>query len=244
MGLWDAVFEAWAEQVKGLGKGVKEMAKLKKLRVAFISLVRKPANKLDIVYKSSDAKFTDDKEIKITKSTAEGLVYGTVYAPNVKDSDGDWADAATIRAAAHEFLRKGATRSVDREHDEQPCGAAVVESHVNGEGAWDVAIQMDPQSETFQKVQKGEIKGLSMGAFCEKSDEEPPAEGKSEEGAVAKKLDEMSAKIEKMAGEIANLNQKVDRVPKSRQMVIDGDKVSIEKGADEALREFNFKELA
>ena len=65
------------------------MAKLNKISVAYISLVKNPANKLDIVYKSSDAKFTDEKQIKITKSEPEGIVYGTVYEPNVKDSDGE-----------------------------------------------------------------------------------------------------------------------------------------------------------
>ena len=85
------------------------MARLTKIGVTYISLVERPANKLDIIYKSEDINYTDEKQIAITKSTPEGLVYGTVYAPNVKDADGDWADAATIKKAAHDFLRKVAT---------------------------------------------------------------------------------------------------------------------------------------
>lgn len=217
------------------------MAKLNKLSVAYISLVEKPANKLDIVYKSSNAKFTDEKQIKITKSEPEGLVYGTVYEPNVKDAQGDWADEKTIKEAAHEFLRKGATANIDENHTEQPIGAQVVESHLNGKGAWDVAIQMDPTSETFQKVQKGELTGLSMGAFCEKTQEEPPQGGSD---PVLALVQDLSTKIEKMASEMTNIKNSVDKVPKSRQLRIDGTTVKIDKaGEDAPYQEFAFQDL-
>jgi hypothetical protein len=223
------------------------MAKLNKLDVTFISLVKDPANKLDIVYKGDGNTFTDTKQIAITKSTAEGLVYGTVYAPNVKDADGDWADAATIREAAHQFLLKGRNPNVDANHDGKAVGASVVESYVNPEGAWDVVIKMDPKNETFQRIQKGDLKGLSMYAKCVKSDEEPPAgEEKKEDGEVAKSLTELKEQIAKMAGEIEQLGKKVDRVPKTRQMIIDGDEVRITKGegAEEAVfHEFDFGKL-
>lgn len=225
-----------AAQVKGV-----KMAKLNKVSVAYISLVKSPANKLDIVYKSSDAKFTDEKQIKITKSEPEGIVYGTVYEPNVKDSDGDWADKETIRKAAHDFLMKGANAKIDENHNEQPIGATVVESSINEKGAWEVAIKMDPKSETFQKVQKGELKGLSMGAYCQKSEEEPPTS--EESNPVLDLVKELSTKVEKMAGDLAAINSKVDKVPKSRQLTIDGEHVKIDKNSDDACREFSFSDL-
>lgn len=219
------------------------MAKLNKLRVAFISLVKKPANKLDIVYKSADGKFTDDKEIKITKSTAEGLVYGTVYEPNVKDTDGDWADAETIRKAAHDFMESSKIDKVDENHDEKPSGARVVESSINEKGAWNVVIKMDPKSETFQKVQKGELKGLSMGAFCEKSAEEPDPE-KTEGGELVKTLKGIQDGIEQLGKRIDKIEKSVEKVPKSRQLSIEGESVKIDKGGEEsAFQEFNFDEL-
>lgn len=218
------------------------MAKLKNLSVAYISLVKNPANKLDIVYKSSDAKFTDEKQIKITKSEPEGIVYGTVYEPNVKDSDGDWADKETIRQAAHDFLMKGANAKIDENHNEQPTGATVVESSINSKGAWEVAIKMDPKSETFQKVQKGELKGLSMGAYCQKSEEEPPnGEGDAQ---VLNLVKDLTDKIEKMAGDLAAIGSKVDKVPKSRQLTIDGNDVKIDKaGESSSFQEFDFNAL-
>ncbi len=218
------------------------MAKLNKVSVAYISLVKNPANKLDIVYKSSDAKFTDEKQIKITKSEPEGIVYGTVYEPNVKDSDGDWADKETIRQAAHDFLMKGANAKIDENHNEQPTGATVVESSINSKGAWEVAIKMDPKSETFQKVQKGELKGLSMGAYCQKSEEEPPTTEDS--NPVLDLVKELSTKVEKMASDLAAINSKVDKVPKSRQLTIDGERVKIDKaGESSSFQEFDFGAL-
>lgn len=219
------------------------MAKLNKLRVAYISLVGKPANKRDIVYKSADAKFTDEKTLRITKSDAEGLVYGVVYEPGVKDTDGDWADAKTIKAAAHDFLMKGAMSAVDENHNEQPTGAQVVESSINEKGAWEVAIKMDPKSDTFQKVQKGELKGLSMGAFCEKSDEEPPAGGGSN-SELQKSLSALSEEIKKMALELKSVKEGVAKVPKSRQLSLDGNAVTItEKGESVLFSEFDFDAL-
>lgn len=220
------------------------MAKLKALRVAFISLVKKPANKLDIVYKSADGKFTDDKEIKIRKSTAEGLVYGTVYEPNVKDTDGDWADAETIRKAAHDFMERSRIDKIDENHNEKPSGARVVESSVNEKGAWDVVIKMDPSSDTFKKVQKGELKGLSMGAYCEKSNEEPEADKTDGGTEIVKTLKGIQDGIDKLSERIDKIEKSVDKVPKSRQLSIDGESVKIDKGGEEpAFMEFRFDEL-
>lgn len=220
------------------------MARLKKVVVDYISLVKNPANKRDIVYKSKDGKFTDEKELKITKSTAEGLVYGTVYEPNVKDSQGDWADEQTIKTAAHQFLAKGNIANVDQEHDEQASGAKVVESYVDDKGAWQVAIQMDPKSDTFQKVQKGEIKGLSMGAWCEKSDEEPPEIKPEVNEEMLKALKGIQEGFKSINERLEKLEKSMEKVPKSRQLKIDGENVKTEKSEDEvAFKEFSFNEL-
>lgn len=220
------------------------MAKLNKLKVAFISLVKKPANKLDVVYKSADGKFTDEKEIKIQKHSAEGLVYGTVYAPNVKDAHGDWADAQTIQKAAHEFMESGGNANIDENHNESPNGAKVVESHVNAQGGWDVVIKMDPAGETFAKVTKGELKGLSMGALCEKSEEEPPAASAGEPGELAQALKGLQDSLEKLGGRLDTIEKSVERVPKSRQLSIDGNVVNVHKNDDKACQEFVFGDLA
>lgn len=215
------------------------MAKLNKLQVSFISLVDKPANKRDIVYKCRD-KFTDEKLIKVAKASDQGLVKGTVYEPNVKDTDGDWADAETIQKAAHDFLIGGKNFNVDTDHSENKIGAAVVESHINEKGAWEVTLKMDPESETFQKVKKGEYKGLSMMALTQKSEEEPPNNPDD-----ISSLKELVAKQQKA---IEELQADLKGIPKTRQLVIDeGGNVSVSKGANDSadgvLQEFDFANL-
>ncbi len=223
------------------------MARLKNLRVTYISLVSKPATKLQVVYKSEDAEYTDEKQIAITKSTAEGLVYGTVYQPNVKDADGDWACRETIKKAAHDFLRGGGNANVDIQHDEKPSGAHVVESYLDEKGAWQVAIQMDPQSAEFKKVQKGELKGLSMGAFCEKAEEEPPAEeGKEADNQVTEALVKMQKSLDGLSERLNGIEAQVKAVPKSKQIVIEGNEVHHVKkneGGKGKFREFVFSDL-
>lgn len=215
------------------------MAKLKNLQVSFISLVKNPANKKDIVYKCRD-KYTDEKLIKITKSTDEGLVYGTVYEPNVKDAEGDWATAETIRKAAHDFLLTGKNFNIDSEHDKVPVGASVVESYINEKGAWDIAVKMDPTSETFQKVKKGEYEGFSMMAMCQKSDEEPPTQPDD--------IQTLKEDLSKALKEIEVLKGEVSGIPRTRQIIIDeSGNVSVAKndssGTSGVLQEFDFSKL-
>lgn len=220
------------------------MAKLEKIEVSFISLVGKPANKKDIVWKSRD-KFSDTKLVKVSKATDEGLVRGIVYEPNIKDADGDWADAETIRKAAHDFLASGRNFNVDENHNKTPSGAAVVESFVNEKGAWEVAIQMDPASAAFQSVKKGDYAGISMMAVCVKKDEEPPRQ--------ENEIEALRATVAKQSQEIEALALALKGLPKSRQLVIDDSgNVSITKGDGkkeedaedpEVLAEFDFTKL-
>ena len=167
------------------------MAKLLNLNVNFISIVDDGANRKPIVYKNDtgdQARF--DLPIRIVKSDEEkGLIYGVVYEPDTVDTQGDWADSATIERAAHDFLIKGKVRMVDTMHDYTPIDGGVVESFIkNGEaknypdakdGAWLVAIK--PDDMTKMKVKSGEYRGLSLSGTAlpdnekRKSKEQPPA---------------------------------------------------------------------
>lgn len=220
------------------------MAKLEKIEVSFISLVDKPANRKDIVFKCRD-KFNQERVFKVNKLNDEGLVSGTVYAPNEKDTDGDWANKETIRKAAHDFMASGKNFNIDTEHSERPVGAAVVESHLNYDGAWEVTIQMDPASEPFQKVKKGEYKGLSMMALVQKSEGEPEASGP--EADLAARVAELSEQVAKQAKSIEGFERGLKGISKSRQLAIDSDgKVSIGKSedtADAVFSEFDFSKL-
>ena len=98
------------------------------------------------------------------------IVYGEVYAPNLPDSQGDFATADEIRKFAHGFLAAGRTKQIDRQHDNRRTGADVVESFIAREGdpdfifgAWVVGIQL--LDDEWQAVKDGEINGFSFEGF-------------------------------------------------------------------------------
>jgi hypothetical protein len=149
---------------------------LKDVDVQFISLVSKGANKRTIIYKSaSNRQQVIQREIAIVKTDDEKhLVYGIVYAPEDVDTQGDMMNAVEIEKAAHKFLANLRNTSVDKQHDENPDEGVVVESFIvqkgderfpGDEGAWAVAIKV-VKEETWEQVKKGEITGLSMGAWA------------------------------------------------------------------------------
>ena len=106
---------------------------------------------------------------------------------------------------------------------------------------------MDPQSAEFKKVQKGELKGLSMGAFCEKAEEEPPAEEEKEaDNQVTEALVKMQKSLDGLSERLNGIEAQVKAVPKSKQIVIEGNEVHhVEKneGGKGKFREFVFSDL-
>jgi len=151
------------------------MPQLTDLKINFLSLVPKGANKRTVVWKSADAPAKSDKEdfLRLIKTDEDKrLLYGVVYAPDDEDAHGDWASAEDIEKAAHDFLANAFVRNVDKDHDFRPQeGAHVAESFIlRGQdpmfpdekaGTWVVAIKID-NDETWGAVKKGEIQGLSM----------------------------------------------------------------------------------
>jgi hypothetical protein len=209
------------------------MPKLKELDVSFVSLVKNPANKKDIVFKAAD-KYNITKMVKVVKTDPKGLIYGTVYEADTKDSQGDWADIDTIRKAAHEFLMKGKNLNVDEDHNEKPSGAAIVESYVDDK-AWKVTIKADPESETFKKVLKGDYEGLSLMGIAKKVEEEPPAK----EDALAKSMEE----IKQLKEQVAQLQKSMESLPGTKQIEFDKDGNIIAKKSDDTELFSEFKTL-
>lgn len=96
------------------------------------------------------------------------VVFGEVYAPGFPDSQGDYMDAEAIRKMAYDFMKKSALDAIDVQHDQQNCGAYVVESFIAGDdqatfipGSWVIGVHIpDPQLWTL--VKKGELNGFSL----------------------------------------------------------------------------------
>lgn len=160
-------------------------------KIRFISLVNKGANKETIIYKSDvpegEGVEAVDIFVQIEKSdSSKRLVYGIVYAPDKIDTHGDAMTAEEIEKAAFNFLASGKTDAVDTQHTGKGSDGYVVESYLvkkgdevfpDSEGAWAVTIKVT-NDDTWDKVTKGEITGLSMSAIVqpvivEKNEEEP-----------------------------------------------------------------------
>lgn len=153
------------------------MAKhLKDIKIGFISLVRKGANKRKFIYKSSDKTPAFEADIEIAKyDNEQGIVYGVVYAPGEIDTHGHQASKNEIKKAAHAFIIKSNAKNVDIEHSYKPEEAYVAESWIveKGDpklpdapaGSWAVGVQL--KSDELRNLAKsGEIQGLSMAGFA------------------------------------------------------------------------------
>ena len=99
---------------------------------------------------------------------AKQIVYGEVYKPDVKDTDGNWMTHETIEKMAHDFMSNLKNDQIDRNHTGLKDKGAVVESFIvrKGdpdfiEGAWVVGVHV-PDKEVWQQIVKGELTGFSI----------------------------------------------------------------------------------
>jgi len=100
-------------------------------------------------------------EFSIKKADHEQqLVFGEVYAPGFPDSQGDYMDA--------EGMKKSALGAIDVGHDQQDCGAYIVESFIAQDGdptfipgSWVIGVHI-PDPALWSQVKKGELNGFSL----------------------------------------------------------------------------------
>ena len=136
------------------------------LKVSLISLVKAGANRKTIIYK--DENFCEMLRVDFKKQD-EGVVYGIVYAPDEVDTQGDFANADTIKKAAYSFMENTDLNCVDVNHDFNRVDAYICESWIvkskdeffDEVGAWAVGIKLDDEK-LKEMVKSGEITGLSM----------------------------------------------------------------------------------
>ncbi|MEZ2660504.1 XkdF-like putative serine protease domain-containing protein [Aneurinibacillus aneurinilyticus] len=146
---------------------------LKNAKITHISLVDKGANGVPFAIIKEEGQQAIQKSITIAKSdTAQQIVYGVVYAPNVVDAHGDMMTAEEIEKAAHGFMEAQHTHNIDKQHDLQADQGFVIESYVApvdmqlGEqtivkGSWVVGVKVN-NADTWSQIEKGEITGFSM----------------------------------------------------------------------------------
>lgn len=200
-------------------KDKKDATQLKDMQVSFLSIVRKGANGKKIIWKSDAQAAEGAEELSVTlrdirKSAEKQMVFGVVYAPDQVDTQGEFAKAEDIEAAAYGFMKSKNVLNVDANHDFDPKAAYVAESWIikgadslfdkEPEGTWCVGIKVE-DAELWEQVKKGELEGISMAGSAVKI--RKTAEGAGIVDELKKMLGEL---IKSVGGNDANTQKQDD----------------------------------
>lgn len=182
-----------------------------KANINFLSLCPRGVNRLPVIYKSEDKSLNLDTIVKADEHFDDnGELTAVVYAPELRDSEGDIASAKVIKEAMYEAARNGV--SIDMRHNEKALpktSAFIAESFivqkgdarfddmkdyhgnkVDVSGAWAVVIKVEDA--TLRKQYKsGEWNGISMGGTA-------AVEMEKSEGTVSNIADEVVARLAKI----------------------------------------------
>lgn len=177
-------------------------------KVSVVSLVKKGANKqVFSMVKSSDDpdEKTWERYVPIVKTEKEKrLVTGVVYKlgdpwsnPEDLDTDNEFITSFdVIEKMAHDYMID--SQAIDSHHDYVQKDVAVVESYVTKgdtsigdivypEGTWLMTCYVS-DDETWEQVQKGEIKGYSMAGLCKKKEHIIPIEKSEKESSIFERI--------------------------------------------------------
>ncbi len=190
-----------------------QKGELQNVAVELVSLLfddMKPANMRGAVIKSAKGNHTvrhTSTKFKSERSGTKGLIYVTVMEPDIKDLQGDYYSAAEVEKAAHSFAKGGMVNRIDVNHNSQPVPEfSVGESYVlktkdkehfpeTKVGAWVMVLKCDDlQSETWQKVEKGQFNGVSIAG---QADEITNTQPDTQTAAVLAELKALEEKLEK-----------------------------------------------
>lgn len=96
------------------------------------------------------------------------IVFGEVYIPDRRDTDGNFMTAETIEKMAHDFLANKKNSQISKNHDGNSNKGCVVESFIAREGdpdfiagSWVVGVHV-PDVEIWKQIEKGELTGFSI----------------------------------------------------------------------------------
>lgn len=201
------------------------MKKLTDIEISFISLVKNPANKKGLIFKSAETKEPDfQKEVVLKSLSKEGVAYGIVYSPYEVDSQGEWSDEEEIKKAAHNFMKNKNIANVDTEHSFINEKAYICESWIikndndiftYSRGAWAVGIKID-DDELKELITKGQITGLSMAGFAKKTEHELNEAVNLSKGVQMPQIDELIAKNKELEAIIKSKGDEAAAIIKSK----------------------------
>lgn len=236
------------------------MALLTDVKIKFISLVTKAANKKRFAIVKSEDGVLEGESFIIKQDDDKRLVTCVVYEPFVKDTHGDYMLPEDIEKAAHEFMAKYGEGS-DIQHDNKKANVDIVESWVaktdttvGGQeikkGTWMATARVNDDL-IWKSIKDGVLTGFSMGGTAQKINKNDNTEDKNmeeikkmlaeliEKGASTQTLKELTERIAKMeetikAGPTETEIQKSAR--EAQENEIKGLKATIEK-MDQALKD-------
>lgn len=100
------------------------------------------------------------------------VVLGVVYAPDVRDTDGNFMTAAEIEKMAYSFMEKQRLNKIDRDHNGDAGYGQVVESFIARagdtafpEGAWVLGTRVTDDA-AWKDIKDGKIIGYSIFGKC------------------------------------------------------------------------------
>lgn len=224
--------------------------RIKKARIRHISLVSRGANQFPVVYKGDDDGGGVARFDLLMKEglTEDGEVLAVVYAPEVRDSQGDIASVEVVKDMAYEFQRSG--QGIDIMHDGKTLTkdeAYVAENFiiqnsderfddlkdyggnpVDVTGGWGVVIKLE--TEDLRKAYRdGDFNGVSM---------EGPAEVEIEKtddvGFIRKALDTLLRRSGHSTSESGDIDMKAEDLTKA---IADGN-AELLKGLSGVLEKF------
>ena len=110
--------------------------------------------------------------------TKQQIVFGEVYVPDRRDTDGNFMTAETIEKMAHDFLTNKRNAQISKAHDGNTDKGCVVESFIAREGdpdfaagAWVVGVHV-PDARIWKSIEDGELTGFSIEGTGELIEEE------------------------------------------------------------------------
>ena len=124
-------------------------------------------------------KITKEHVVDFKKSDAKKqIVFGEVYVPDRRDTDGNFMTAATIEKMAHDFLANSRNSQISKSHDGNNNKGCVVESFIAREGdpdfiagSWVVGVHI-PDVEIWKSIEAGKLTGFSIEGRADLIEEE------------------------------------------------------------------------
>ncbi len=234
----------------GTKSKIVQKGELRNVEVELVSLLfgeMTPANQKGFVVKNASGRSFEHKvnstKFKSETSGTQGRLYVTLMEPDIQDSQGDFYSKDEIQKACDHFAKHGLVGKCDVNHNMQPVPEfSVVENYIlktadkehypdTKVGAWVQVLKCENlQSDLWQKVEKGEFKGVSIYGRADdyRNAEASLTEIKNELNSL-RKVAEQNNNTELQKG-ITAISEKITEIEKSSGNVMLGDAIhSIEK---------------